>query len=130
MSEAVHLAAVLDQLYGGAERGAYSLHGLEVFKREHDGALPSSYNEVHVMERASDGPRRTSLGSEITQWRIFNRSVAKDYEDAQEMRRRARLLHERKVTVAGQTFYVVRDQTDDPIGPDDGWFSGTTELTY
>lgn len=128
-SEKDNLAAVLD-LMGGADRGAYSLHGLEVYKSAHDGDLPESYNEVHVMERASDGPGRTSLGSEIRQWRIFNRSVAQDYENAQEMRRRARLLHEALLVVAGERFYIRRDQTDDPIGPDDGWWSGTSEFIY
>lgn len=123
------MAAVL-ALMGGADKKAYSLHGLELHKGAHDGALPSSYNEVHVMQRLGDGPGRTSLPSAISQWRILVRAVAQDYEDAQEMRRRGQLLHESRLVVSEEPFFILRSLTDDPIGPDDGWWSGTSEFTY
>lgn len=133
MSEKEHLAAVL-AFMGGAAQGAYSVGGLEKYKADHNGALPPSYNEVHVMERLSDGPRRTSLPAQTEQGRILIRSVggpgATGYANAQEMRRRASLLHESAMTVAGATFYVERSMSDDPIAPDDGWFSGTSEFVY
>lgn len=123
-SEKEHLAAVL-ALMGGSARGAYSLADLKGLA-----TLPSSYNEVHVMERLPGGPRRTSLPSQTQQWRVLVRAVAQSYGNAQEMRRRASELHEATLTVAGQTYYVERSATDDPIGPDSGWYSGTSEFTY
>lgn len=126
-TEKEHLAAVL-ALMGGSAQGAYSLGDLDKLT-----TLPLSYNEVHVMERVPSGPRRTSLPSQTGQWRILVRSVAQGtlgFANAQEMRRRALLLHEAALTVAGQTFYVERPVSDDPIAPDDGWWSGTSEFTY
>lgn len=123
-TEKEHLAAVL-ALMGGSAQGAYSLGDLDKLT-----TLPLSYNEVHVMERQPSGPRRTSLPSQTGQWRILVRAVADKFSNAQEMRRRASLLHEAALTVAGQTFYVERPVSDDPIAPDDGWWSGTSEFTY
>lgn len=123
-SEKEHLAAVL-ALMGGSARGAYSLGDLKALA-----TLPSSYNEVHVMERLPDGPRRTSLPSQTQQWRILVRAVAQSYGNAQEMRRRASELHEAALTVAGQSYYIERSVTDDPIGPDSGWYSGTSEFIF
>lgn len=125
-TEKEHLAAVL-ALMGGSAQGAYSLGDLDKLKAS---ALPTSYNEVHVMERLGSGPRRTSLPSGSQQWRILVRSVGKSFHNAQEMRRRASLLHEAPLTVAGQTYYVERSLSDDPIAPDDTWWSGTSEFTY
>lgn len=126
-TEKEHLAAVL-ALMGGSAQGAYSLGDLDELKAST--GLPASYNEVHVMERLSDGPRRTSLPSELQQWRILVRSVAQRFANAQEMRRRASLLHEATLTVDSATYYIERAQSDDPIAPDDGWWSGTSEFIY
>ena len=126
-TEKEHLAAVI-ALMGGSAQGAYSLGGLDDEKAV--GALPASYNEVHVMERLANGPRRTARPSQTQQWRILVRSVAQGFANAQEMRRRASLLHEAKLTVSSQTYYVERCVSDDPIAPDDGWWSGTSEFTY
>lgn len=129
-TEAQHLAAVL-ALMGGAARGAYSLGDLEKYKKDNGGALPSSYNEVIVMERVPDGPRRSSEPSETSQWRIFTRAVAQTYGNAQEMRRRAGELRGKSMTVAGEpTTEIERTVSDDPIAPDDGWFSGPSEYGY
>lgn len=125
-SEKEHLEAVL-ALMGGSARGAYSLGEVEKLKPN---GLPPSYNEVHVMERIPGGPRRTSLPSQTQQWRVLIRSVAQAYGNAQEMRRRAGLLQEAKVTVAGVDFYLERSTSDDPIAPDSGWWSGTSEFIY
>lgn len=127
-TEKDHLAAVV-ALMGGTARGAYSLGDLDAYKKA-NGALPPSYNEVHVMERLSSGPRRSSLPSQTQQWRIFIRSVGQVYANAQEMRRRASELHEARMSVAGEPFGIERSTTDDPIGPDSGWWSGTSEYVY
>ena len=46
------------------------------------------------------------------------------------MRRLAGTLHEAKVTVAGEVFFIERAVSDDPIAEDDGWWSGTSEYAY
>lgn len=91
-------------------------------------APPAYYTEVHVAQRLSSGPRR-SRPAESTQWRILTRAVGQLYGNAQLMRSRAATLHEAALTVDGETFYVERSVSDDPIGPDDGWWSGTSEFT-
>lgn len=129
-TEKEHLAAVL-ALMGGPAQKAYSLGQLDTLKAT---GLPSSYNEVHVMERLGSGPRRTSLPSQTQQWRILVRSVggagATGFANAQEMRNRASALHESPLTVASQTYYIERALSDDPIAPDDGWWSGVSEFHY
>lgn len=90
-------------------------------------AAPSYYTEVHVSQRLGSGPRR-SRPAESTQWRILVRSVGELYANAQLMRARSATLHEASLTVAGERFYVERSVSDDPIGPDDNWWSGTSEF--
>lgn len=123
-TEKAHLAAVVAFL-GGSARGAYSLGDLKKLT-----TLPTSYNEVMVMERIGDGPDRRGSLSEVKQWRILVRSVAQVYGNAQEMRARAAALHGSTLTVDGETFYPRRSATDDPIAPDDNWWSGTSEFTH
>lgn len=127
MSEKEHLAAVV-AFMGGSARGALTLADLDKLKRT--GSLPTSYNEVMVMERVPDGPDRRGSLSEVKQWRILVRSVAQVYANAQEMRARASALHGATLTVATETFHPRRSATDDPIAPDDGWWSGTSEFTF
>lgn len=123
-SEKDHLAAVVE-LLGGFAGGAYSVGDLKKLKQ-----LPTKYNEVHVMERLGDGPRRTSRPAQTQQWRILVRAIATEFANAQEMRRLASQLHESPLVVTGETFYVERAQSDDPIASDDGWWSGTSEFIY
>lgn len=122
--EKEHLTAVvtLMQTAGAVPKTLSDLTG---------GTLPTKYNEVHVMQRLGDGPRRSGLPSELTQWRILIRSVAQGYGDAQTARQKASdALHEAKLTVDGVVYFVERSISDDPIAPDDGWWSGTSEFTY
>lgn len=89
---------------------------------------PTSYNEVLVAQKYPDSPRRTGSASGTTQWRILTRAVADRYTNAQEMRRRAALaLEDSKLTIDGQTVFVERALSDDPIGADDSWWSGVSE---
>lgn len=123
--EKAHLAAV-KALLTASEAVPMTLQDLK-----DAAALPTSYNEVTVTQRSSQGPRRAGAPSGITQWRILIRSVAQRYGNAQEMRRRADLaLQEAKVTVAGEEFFIERAVSDDPIHEDDGWWSGTSEYAY
>lgn len=123
--EKTHLAAV-KALLTAAGAAPYTLQDLK------DAAtLPPQYNEVHVMQKLGSGPRRSGAPSAVTQWRILTRAVAQRYGNAQEMRRLAALaLDEARVTVGGELFFIERAVTDDPIGEDDGWWSGVSEFGY
>lgn len=92
-------------------------------------APPSYYTEVMVSQRLSTGPR-TDDPSSRSEWRVLTRAVGQRYANAQLMRARAHALHGATLTVGGETFPVERSIDDDPIGPDDGWWSGTSEFTY
>lgn len=123
-TEKDHLAAVV-ALLGGSAQGAYTLGELKKLP-----TLPTSYNEVMVMERFGDGPNRRGSLSGVQQWRILVRSVAQSYANAQEMRARASVLHGATLTVEAEKFYPRRSATDDPIAPDDNWWSGTSEFIH
>ena len=123
--EKAHLTAV-KALLTAAGAAPYTLQDLK------DAAtLPDAYNEVHVMQRLGSGPRRNGAPSAVTQWRVLTRAVAKRYGNAQQMRAlAASALHEAKVTVAGEVFDIERALSDDLIGEDEGWWSGTSEFAY
>jgi hypothetical protein len=135
MSEKLHLDAAIAAI-NAAQGEALSIGDIEKIKADKKQALPPSYNEVMVMERFPDGPRRGDEPSETTQWRILTRAVAQKYANAVEMRARARagLLGTTLTIGTGETAVestpVERLATDDPIAPDDGWFSGTSEFGY
>lgn len=125
MSEQAHLAAVV-ALLTAADAAPMTLQDIK-----EAATLPTSYNEVTVAQRFSSGPRRSGAPSQVTQWRILVRSVAERYGNAQTMRSRAHdALHEAKVTVAGEDFFIEHAITDDPIGEDDGWWAGVSEFAY
>lgn len=125
MSEQAHLDAV-KALLTAANAKPYTLAELDALA-----SLPTSYNEVTVSQKVGSGPRRAGAPSQVTQWRVVVRSVADIYSNAQEMRRRAAAaLDEAALTVAGELFFVERTASDDPIGADDGWWSGVSEYGY
>ena len=126
MSEKEHLAAVKAALtaVGAVPLTLSDIKGLGT-------ALPAYYTEVHVTERLGTGPRRSGAPSQSSQWRILTRAVAQTYSNAQNARRlAAEALHEAKLTVDGETYFVERALSDDPIVPDEGWYSGTSEFAY
>lgn len=123
-TEAEHLAAVkaLLNTAGARPHTAQDLADLD--------SPPTYYTEVTVTQRMGTGPRR-SRQAQSTQWRIRCLTVGERYGNAQLMRARVEALHEATVTVGGEVFYIERaDVEHDPIGPDDGWWSGTSEFIY
>lgn len=125
MSEKAHLDAVV-ALLTAADAIPQTLQELA-----DTDPLPTTYNEVTVTQRELTGPRRNGAPSETTQWRVTVRSVAQRYGNAQEMRARAyAALHEATLTVGAEKYHVEMSTSPDPIGPDDGWFSGVIEFTY
>jgi ribosomal protein L7/L12 len=128
VSEKAHLDAVLAAMTA-VDAKPYTLAQLNDLKTST--GLPAYYNEVTVSQRLGTGPRRHGAPSESTQWRILTRAVGQKYANAQEMRRRAAVaLHEAKLTVGSETYFVERALSDDPIVPDEGWYSGTSEFAY
>lgn len=126
MSEATVSAAVLAALTAGGAR-PYTIDDIKALNPR-----PSGYTEVRVMERAPDGPRRAGAATTVRRWVVLTRAVGKTYDNAQELRERARAaLHEVTLTVNGEPMFVEKDPsvTDEPIGEDDGWFSGVSEFT-
>lgn len=91
---------------------------------------PVNYTEVTVTPRYG-APNRNTASTGRAGWRITTRAVGKTVTNAREMRKRARtaLLYQR-VTVAGEESTPIQFESGEPIGEDDGWFSGLTTWTY
>lgn len=124
MSEKAHLDAVI-ALLTAANAVPMTLQQIKEAT-----TLPTAYTEVTVSQKFGSGPRRSGAPSEVTQWRILARSVAQRYANAQEMRERAASLHEAALSVGGETYFIERAVSDDPIGEDAGWWSGVSEFAY
>jgi hypothetical protein len=91
---------------------------------------PDFYTEV-VVHRRFGGTQRGSGEREGELYRVLLRQVAKSLPNAQRLRAKSAGLEEVALTVAGQsTTPLVWEDPGDPIGPDDGWWSGTQTLTY
>ena len=120
-------AAVMTLLTAG---GCTPLTASERAKHAAAGTLPSKYTEVFVTERAIPAARHG--GIESRGWRVQTRAVAKLENNAEIERAKARDALEEQFSTVGavQSSAIVRGATDDPIAPDDGWFSGLSEWVY
>lgn len=90
--------------------------------------LPANYNEVTV-ERRFGGQARAVGSTTRRGWRITVRSVGIVIDNAREMRRLADVEGARLV-VDGKTSTPIQFESADPIGEDDGRWSGLTTYTY
>lgn len=91
---------------------------------------PASYVEVTVSRRAG-APLRNPGSTGRTGWRITTRSVAKTVSNAREMRKRtATALLYARLTVDGDKTTPIQFEGEEPIGDDDGWYSGLSTWTY
>lgn len=92
--------------------------------------LPPNYNEVTV-ERRYGGQSRATGTTTRRGWRITARAVGITISNAREMRKRAATqLEGARVTVDGKTSTPIQFESADPIGEDDGRWSGLTTYTY
>lgn len=91
---------------------------------------PAQYTEVTVSRRFGGQNRATGSTGRVG-WRITTRTVAKTVSNAREMRKRAEtaLLYAR-LTVGGDETTPIQFEGAEPIGDDDGWWSGLTTWTY
>lgn len=93
--------------------------------------LPAHYTEVYVTERISEIARYGGRDG-ARSWRAQFRAVGQYEHNAQRVRQWIRdTFEDKSIEVGGvPTTAFVRGATDDPIRPDDGWFSGLSEFTY
>lgn len=126
-TETAHLAAVMALLTAG-NASPYTLQQLADLA---PAALPTKYCEVYVTERFSEG-HRFGGRSDKRAWRVQVRAVAQIEANAQTIRTRVRdALEDKSVTVSGvESTAMLRGASDEPIRPDEGWFSGLSEFVY
>ena len=123
-TEEQHAVAVIAAL-NAASAAAYDIDDLKTMT-----TLPNSYTEVTVSPRFG-APNRNPGSTGRTGWRITTRAVAKTVSNAREMRKRADVgLKYARLTVAGDQSTPIQPEGAEPIGGDDGWFSGLTTYTY
>lgn len=91
---------------------------------------PVQYLELTV-ERRVGGVQRISSAIGSTAWRITSRAVGRTVAGAREVRRRSADIERSVITItSGLTTTPVDLESQDPIGPDEGWWSGLTTYTF
>jgi hypothetical protein len=90
----------------------------------------SAYTEVVISRRFGGIARADStLDSDLI--RAMTRAVAKSQADAdnQATKNRAALEYA-SLSIGGVTTTPIQFETEDPVAPDDGWYSGATSWSY
>lgn len=130
-SEAAHAAAVLAVINAAlpGDTNAYTADEVPSSPR------PANYVEVSIMRRAN-GTQRHGSGSTAAGWRILTREVSQTaVSNAQTVAEFVRVSLERKrisVTKNAETktSTPIQFETGEPVGEDDGWWSGYQTWTY
>lgn len=121
-TEAEHAAAVIAALTT-LQAHPYDLDDLPT-------PAPSFYTEV-VVHRRFGGTQRGSGEREGEPYRVLLRQVAKELGNARHLRAKSAGLEGVVLTIDGDTTTPLEyEDPGDPIGPDDGWWSGTQSFTY
>lgn len=93
-------------------------------------ASADKYTEV-VVHRRFGGEQRSSGEREGELYRVMLRQVAKRLDNARHLRTKSAGLVGMVLTIDGETTTPLEyEDPGDPIGPDDGWWSGTQTFTY
>ena len=116
------LTAALLSALGGAEAKNYEIGKVPATK-------PAWYNEVVVIRRYG-GTYRGDADPNAKLYRAFIRSVGQAVANATEMRRRALLLENTSLIVGDEKTTPLQFETEEPIGLDDGWYSGSLQLIF
>lgn len=91
---------------------------------------PDSYTEVSLWRRPG-GLARLDAVYDSDLMRVKTRYVAKSANNASAQQTKTRAaLEYASLSIGGTTTTPVQFETEDPIMPDDGWFSGWTDWTY
>jgi hypothetical protein len=128
MSTALEVRAALVTLLTSG--GATPLTASQRATAATSNTLPAHYTEIFLSERVTESRRVGGIGSRA--WRLQTRAVAKSEDNAEtERAKAAAALEEQFITVGGiESSALARGSTDDPIAPDDGWFSGLSEWLF
>ena len=124
-TEEQHAAAVLAVLNAAlAPKVAYEVDTLPATR-------PAEYVEVSLVRRFG-GEQRMSARSTATGYRVLVRVVSKaSVSNARVMREKSRqALEYARLSVASRVTTPVQFEGGEPVGPDDGWFSGLDTYTY
>lgn len=119
-----------EETHGAAIIAALEALGAEPFDIDKlPSPLPDYYTEVSVSRRYGG---EALASSELTSksYRITTRQVAKTITNARRLRAKGAGLEDTLLTVGGDTTSPVAFETEDLIGPDDGWYSGLQTWTY
>lgn len=119
-----HATAVLAALNAAlAPKQAYEYDTLPTTR-------PAEYVEATVSRRFG-GESRLSAQKGTTGWRVTTRAVAQTVSNARLLAQKAtQALEDVSLTVDGKSTTPIQFETEDPIGPDDGWYSGLVTWTY
>ncbi len=92
---------------------------------------PTRYVEVYLTRRFIPATRNGGT-SGITAWRLLARTVDQTSVDNARLLQSkvATVLNEQSLTIAGGLTTPIQFESEEPIGPDDGWYSGATAWTY
>lgn len=92
--------------------------------------LPAQYVEV-IVTRVFGGEVMLDGSVATSGWLIFTRFVAKTVTNAGRLQDRVTTALEGRALVIGDRESTpVTFQTEDPIAPDDGWYSGSAQWDY
>ena len=127
MSEQAHYDAVKALLAAG---GAVPLSLTEIKAAGKAGTLPARYTELYVSEIVR-APVLVGGWSSLSSWRVQTRAIGDTEANARVIRgKAAAALHGQHITVGGASAVIGRAATDDPIGEDNGRYSGLSEYAY
>lgn len=126
MSEESHAAAVIAAL----TTATANPFDLDDAKRATDADLGAAYTEVLVTRRYG-GAERQDGSTTRSGWRISTRAIGRTVTNARTMRDRAQeALKYVRLSIDGDLTSPIAFESEDPIGEDDGWYSGLTTWTY
>lgn len=130
VAEGLHAAAVLAALNAVLPAGkkAYDTDALARLKPN----LPDEYVEVVITRRAYSGSERLPSGTTAGAWRALTRSVSlRSITNARQQRNWVHDALERKrLAIGGKRTTPIKFETAEPIGPDEGAWSGYEMWTY
>jgi hypothetical protein len=91
---------------------------------------PNRYVEVYLARRFIPANRNGTSG--ITGWRLLARTVDKtSVDNAQLLQSKVNTaLNEQSLVIGSGSTTPIQFESEEPIGPDDGWYSGSTAWTY
>lgn len=120
-----HYTAILAALNVAGSRKAYRMGDPAIVSEAAD-----TYTEV-IISRRFGGIARMDSTLDSTLHRATARYVSKSATNAGVQQSKARgSLEYAVLTIGGLSTTPVQFETEDPIGPDDGWFSGADDFTY